>query len=179
MTIVLTSLYDSIYDVIHPRLNGKELIIQDQVGYEPAESYVVYKLKNWQQAGQAHQSRTDNTWTSTTTVTTQWKVCIQFTCVGVDSEQTALLLASQFNKTSFLEQLIAVDLGYLYKNDIRYAPKLLSTDTESRHVLECYFNTIVTDTDTTGYIQSAEIEGTVKDDAGNPVYHDTVIVTAP
>lgn len=179
MTINLTTLYDNLYDVIHPRLGGKELILQDQIGSEPTESYVSYKVKSWQQSGQAHQSRTDNTWTSTTTVKTQWKVCIHFTCVGTDSENTALLLASQFNKTTFLAQLNTIDVGFLYKNDIRYAPKLLTTNTESRHILETYFNVILTDTDTVGYIQSAEIEGTVKDDVGNTIYHETTIISAP
>lgn len=175
----LTTLYDNFYNVVHPRLNGKELILQDQKGNEPTESYVTYKIKSWHQIGTSHQSRTDNTWTSTTTVKTQWKVCLNFVTVGTNSEELALLISTLFNKTSFLAELEAVDLSFLYKNDIKYTPKILTTDIESRHLLECYFNVIVTDTDTTGYIQSAEIEGTVKDDVGNTVYHETIIATAP
>lgn len=175
----LTTLYDSFYNIIHPRLNGKELILQDQKGSEPTESYITYKFKNWHQAGTSHQSRTDNTWTSTTTVTTLWKVCVNFVTVGVDSEELALLLATQLNKTTLLDELNEAGFSFLYKNDIRYSPKILTTDIESRHSLECYFNMVVTDTDTTGYIQSAEIEGTGRDDVGNIIYHDTITVTAP
>jgi len=177
--INLTTLYDNIYDVIYPKLRGYDLVLQDEVSGREAESYLSYKIKSWQQLGTSHQSRTDNTWTSTTTVETYWKICINFVSVGTKSEEIALILASELNKVSFINQMSALGLGFLYKNDIKYVPKLLTTDIESRHLIECYFNTILTDTDTTGYIQSAEVEGVVKDDVGNIIYNETTIITAP
>lgn len=152
------------------------IIIGNQKGTSPADNYVSMKLKDWQQIGKNHQSRTDNTSTSTTTVKSLWKVCCEFRIIGQDSESQAITLASRLQKTSVIDGFESIGIDYLYKNPIKHAPRLLNTGWEETYILEVYFNLVITDTDTTGYIESAEIEGTIYDEASNEIYNHTWLV---
>ena len=165
------------YDVLST-LTAIPLVIENQKITPTAPTYFTFKFKNWQQIGQIHQSRTDNTASSTTTVKSVWKVCCLITGVGQDSESQTITLATRLEKTSTIDRFDALGISYLYKNPIKNVPRLLTTGWEERHLLEVYFNLVLVDTDTTGYIETVEVEGTVYDEGSEVVYNHTWILTA-
>jgi hypothetical protein len=170
-------LNESVYDVLET-LTTIPLVIENQKITPTAPTYFTYKFKSWQQVGQIHQSRTDSTLESTTTVRSFWKACLQITGIGQDSESETLTLATRLEKTSTIDRFESLGIAYMYKDPIKNVPRLLSTGWEERHILEVYVNLILVDTDTTGYIETAEVEGTIYDEGSEVIYNHTWIIEA-
>lgn len=170
-------LNDSMFDVLET-LTTIPIRLENQKLTPPAPTYFTYKFKNWQQIGSIHQSRTDSSVESTTTIRSLWKVCCLISGIGKDSEAETLTLATRLEKTSTIDRFEAVGISYLYKNPIKNVPRLLTTGWEERHLLEVYFNLVLVDTDTTGYIETVEVEGTIYDEGSEVIYNHTWIIEA-
>ena len=105
-------------------------------------------------------------------------MCCLISGIGQDTEAETLTLATRLEKTSTIDRLEAVGISYLYKNPIKNVPRLLTTGWEERHLLEVYFNLVLVDTDTTGYIETVEVEGTIYDEGSEVIYNHTWIIEA-
>lgn len=79
----------------------------------------------------------------------------------------ASALESSLNLSDVLEPMTAVDLAVVTTNEIQNLTELEGGKRQSRAVLEVVFNTksLMTSRRPSGYIDSAEITGTVKDGA--------------
>jgi hypothetical protein len=177
MTPSISDIHSAIYDSLSPFVTNQAMIRQDQEGYAQWPSFVTWRIKHWEQSGQSLNKPVDPI-TGIRDLTSHWKICVEFMSTGVDSESLMLSLSNTIaNKYTAIESLKAFGLGFLYKEQMRSAPKLLpSGGWEIHHVMNAYFNLVITDTDDVGVIESVELESTLLDDYPNIIYHSVDII---
>lgn len=151
------------------------VIQEEQEGYEPAENFVVTKLRDWVQVSSAEQRHNGGT-SALYTVKTTWKVTLRLNSVGVDSNQILLEIAHKLNKTTTKTAFKSIGLFYSEASHVANAPKLLNNGWEQRYVLDVYFHTTIEDTDSLEYFEFVDLTVEATDDLGNIAYTENQIV---
>ena len=140
----------------------------------PYDNWVSFKLHDWKQLGGQWEEYVDEDEDSTEYKTeTLWRVSLNIVCIGLLSDQIAVQLSHQFNKTIYLDSFENLGLFYLNTSDVLPTPYKLASGWEQRHQFDVNFNIIVSDTDEIDFVDVIEITHEVIGETGDVLYTDT------
>jgi len=167
-------LHKEIAKILRLRVSSEYPIgIQDQEN-PPYDNWIAFKLTNWQQLGDQWEEYVDTDLDSVDYKTeSQWRVTLNIVTIGLLSDQLAVQLSHQLNKTFYLDSFEAIGLFYLNKSQIKHTPYKLSSGWEQRHQFDVNFNIIVSDTDELDFVDIIEVTHEVIGETGNVIYTDT------
>lgn len=103
-----------------------------------------------------------------------WKIELEIVSIGDSALQNILSLAHQFNKPHYLDLFKNIGLCFLHKTNIKYAPRVLSTGIEPRHMFCVVFNMLVDDIDEIDSIDIVEVETEILDVDDSVLYQDVI-----
>lgn len=138
------------------------------------DNWISFRLTNWKQMGDQGEEYVDEDLNSIDYKTeSHWRVTLNIVTVGLLSDQLAVQLSHQLNKTFYLDSFEAIGLFYLNKSEIRHTPYKLASGWEQRHQFDVNFNILVSDTDELDFIDKIEITHEVIGETGDVIYTDT------
>lgn len=172
--IDISVLQEEVGDVLET-LSGVPCIVEEQEGHKPADNFIAYNFKGWEQIGNdASEYLIDGNTTLTTY--TLWQCTLEVIAVGVDSNLTLVNLTHQLIKDSTKELFKGVGLTYQGKSSVKPFPKILTTGWEQRYMMTVDFSLVVSDTDSVDYVEFLEITHTVKNFNGTTVIEEEFTV---
>jgi hypothetical protein len=167
-------LHEEIAKILRLRVPVDIPILQQGQSNPPEDNWVSYRLTDWKQQGEQWEQYVDEDLDSVDYATDSlWKVTLNILTVGIKSDQLAVDLAHQFNKSFYLDSFEVLGLAYLSKDVVRHTPYRLATGWEQRHQFNVYFNITVSDTDEIDFIDKIEITHEVIGETGTVLYTDT------
>ena len=165
---------EEIADIIRLRVDPAIPILIQAQDNPPYEEWISFRLTDWKQLGdQWEEYETTNLNSIVYRTESLWKVTLNIITVGVHSDQLALSLSHQFNKTFYLDSFKELGLFYLDKSQIKYTPYRLDSGWESRHQFNVMFNIVTSDTDNIEYVDIIEVTNEIQDPSGDVVLSRT------
>lgn len=167
-------LHTEIAKILRLRVDSQyPILIQNQEN-PPYENWIAFKLTNWQQLGGQWEQYVNTDLDSEDYETESlWRVSLNIVTIGLLSDQIALDLSHQFNKTFYLDSFEAIGLAFLNKSQIRYTPYQLASGWESRHQFDVNFNISISDIDEIDFVDKIEITHEVLGETGNVLLSNT------
>ena len=175
MQLNISKLQEDIQEILFSLVAPVPVILQEQEGDKPAESYLTFQLKDWSQIGSSTQTHVGGT-SPDYEIQTLWKVKLNLMSVGVDANQIIISISQKLNRTTARLDFESIGLKYQYQEDVKHAPKLLTTGWEQRFHLDACFNIKLIDVEALNYFEFLYITTNVEDPTGNTVATNTQVV---
>ncbi len=166
--IDIHDLHKEVAKILRLRVSSTYPIVIQGQDNPPYDNWIAFKLTNWQQLGGQWEEYVSEDLDSIDYKTESlWRVTLNVVTIGLLSDQLALDLAHQFNKTFYLDSFEAVGLSFLNKSQIRYSPQQLGSGWEPRHQFDVNFNISVSDIDEIDFVDKIEVTHEVVGELGN------------
>ena len=173
--ISIAKLQEDLYDILSS-VTAAPVILQDEEGDAPADSYIAYNLKNWKQIGVGTTGEYRDLNTTDYTVTSLWEVKLNILAVGRDANQLAVEVSQRLNRSSTRYMFDDAGLTFQYQTEIKYAPKIMTTGWEPRYYFDVCINLLMEDVDSVNYWEFLEITTEVKNELGQVSLSETDII---
>lgn len=136
--------------------------------------FVIYEISTLRRVGQDYISAPDNS--GDVNITGDREFTLMITCVGDECFDIANRLRDSLQKITVQERLNELGLVYFDDEPIQDISEDINTGRQKRASLDVFFRIDKAALDRVGYVETVYLEAELKDDSGNAVVDEQVII---